>query len=173
MPLKALLRTWSVLKIVPRSLHTKYSKNPHSVIHCNKTKFSRVNQASFCYHTTKSSTEHSFIREWPREKDFSTEFEDLIESLENPRIRLHPLIHPADDLVLEAIVQAETVDQVFNLIEENPANILHSTQALVTLWTLQKSYSNWKTTFGHAYLLESLKAFLPVTKICFSSFTLS
>lgn len=164
MPFRALLRTWNVSKIIPRSCHVSYSKHQYyAPVEGFKVKFPKISLETYSYHTTKSSiSEHTFLREWPREKDFSTEFEDLIESLENPRIRLYPSVLPSDDPLLEEILQANTVDELFKLYETSPGSVLHSTQALVTLWTLQKSYSNWKTTFGQTHLLESLRTFLPV-----------
>lgn len=168
MSARVLLRAWNVSNIIPRPYHLSYGKHQQYAQRCvHKTKFPRYETCS--YHTTKSSSEHMFLREWPRERDFSTEFEDLIESLENPRIRLYPSIESTEDPLLEEIVQAGTVEQVFNLYEKNSSDIHHSTQALVTLWSLQKSYSSWKTTFGHTHLWESLKTFLPVQSLSFNS----
>ncbi|KZS20741.1 putative FAST kinase domain-containing protein 1 [Daphnia magna] len=60
----------------------------------------------------------------------------------NYHTRLYPRIQVDDDPLLEALVKASTIEQVFGLIKEQPLNVKYASQAIATLWNLKKGYYN-------------------------------
>lgn len=59
--------------------------------------------------------------------------------------RLYPEIRAENDQILESIVSASTVEEIFDLIKDHPHNEVYSSQAIVTLSLLSKAYSNLKS----------------------------
>ncbi len=75
--------------------------------------------------------------------------------------RLYPEIPAENDPILESIVNASTVEEIFDLIKDHPHNEVYCSQAIVTLSLLSKAYNNLKSEMTLSNSIED-KDFIQV-----------
>ena len=93
--------------------------------------------------------EYLHIRELDKEEslfgdlDNGTPDKELVESIHT---RLYPSIHPTEDPLLESLVHANTIEEVFELIKDKFLNEKYASQAIATLCDLEKVYCHWTSS---------------------------
>ncbi len=91
--------------------------------------------------------EYLYLRDLDRDESLFVELDagapTSDKEIESLHSRLYPSIHPDDDHILESLVHASTIEEVFELTRGQLLNEKYASQAIATLWNLQKVYCNW------------------------------
>ncbi len=108
------------------------------------------------------SIEYSLLKEWLNEEDLYSAFEGFRTAQDWAS---HTVLYQAtSDPVLEALAQASSIGDVFNLMSssQHTLNERHASQAIVTLWGLQRFYCKWKADIYRTDYGRSLREFIRV-----------
>ena len=71
------------------------------------------------------------------------------------------------DPILESLVHAATIEEVFSLVQGHLNNVKYASQAIATLWDLQNGYHNWRSNLGLINNQEHNENFIQVLKEVF------
>ena len=80
---------------------------------------------------------------------------------------LYPEIHAENDPVLELIVNASTIEELFDLIKGHPNNEKYASQAIVTLLVLKNAYCNLRSDTTSTNSVDN-KDFIQVFSVHFT-----
>ena len=108
------------------------------------------------------SIEYSLLKEWLNEEDLYSAFEGFRTTQDWAS---HTVLYQAtSDPVLEALAQASSIGDVFNLMSSSQYALdeRHASQAIVTLWGLQRFYCKWKADICRTDYGRSLREFIRV-----------
>lgn len=150
-------------KVTVRNYHQFASRNV--LLTVARTRHSKSIRIPFCTGVEQGNLkEYLYLRDLDRDEslfvdlDAGTPTDKEIESLHS---RLYPSIHPDDDCILESLVHASTIEEVFELTRGQLPNEKYASQAIATLWNLQKVYCNW-TNLDPVNAVENNNNFIKV-----------
>lgn len=132
----------------------------------------RTTSDAFCapYSTnlvkSNEGIEYSLMKEWVKEEDLHFAFEGFPKAKYS---EMHTVLHPSsDDPTLLCLAEANSMEDVFKIIStrEGQLNGNLASQAIVTLWDLQKFYCRWKRPdCSQSDYFKSLREFISVSSI--------
>ncbi|XP_057374559.1 uncharacterized protein LOC130695439 [Daphnia carinata] len=141
-PYRMLLKTKNIFS---KTTSQSFPSNLFALKTCHRTLSIKERNPKFTtsFRNSANVAEDFFYKHGFKEDNLIKEFNDNSFDKEtlNDHTRLYPMIQVNDDL-LETLVKASTIEQVFGLIKQEPLNVKYASQAIATLWDLKKGYHN-------------------------------
>lgn len=128
------------------------SKNSRTTPFCFSTSVKQIDIAEYLYLKELIADEKLVFKNLQN---------SLVDKENNLFTRLYPSILPKDDSHFESLVQSTTIDEVFQQIQGYFHNEQYVSQAIATLWDLQKVYCS-SLDLGIVGASENHKNFIQV-----------
>lgn len=106
--------------------------------------------------------EYFYLRELIKDENIIIELNNCLTGMGSGASRLSPHMLPPSDPLLELLVHAKSINEVFELINDHFLNEKYTSQAIITLWNLQKIYIDMRPDLDVIGASENLNKFIQV-----------